>query len=89
MRWWSELKFMARKLNRGRAESELEEEIRVHLEMETQEKIDEGLSQEEARYAARRAFGNVVISTESTRSWWGLGMLEDLWHDMRYGAECY
>ena len=40
MRWWHELKFLIRKLNRRRAEKELEEEIRVHLQLETQEQIE-------------------------------------------------
>jgi putative ABC transport system permease protein len=55
MRWWSELKYIAGKLNRRRAERELQEEIDAHLEMETREKIADGLSREEARYAAHRA----------------------------------
>jgi predicted permease len=86
MRWWSELKYLAGKLNRRRAERELQEEIDAHLEMETQEKIADGLSREEARYAARRAFGSVSLATEDSRAWWGFGMLEELSQDLRYGA---
>src|SRR6266508_481389 len=86
MRWWSELKYLVRKLNRRRAERELQEEIGAHLEMETQEKINDGLSREEARYAAQRAFGSVALATEDSRAWWGFGMLEELWQDLRYGA---
>src|SRR6266540_2494281 len=83
MRWWSELKYLVRKLNRRRAERELQEEIGAHLEMETQEKINDGLSREEARYAAQRAFGSVALATEDSRAWWGFGMLEELWQDLR------
>ncbi len=86
MSWWSELKYLARKLNRRRADRELEEEIRAHLEMETWEKINDGLSPKEARYAAQRAFGSVAVATEDSRAWWGFGMLEELWRDLRYGA---
>src|SRR5215510_10453744 len=86
MSWWSELKYLARKLNRRRADRELEEEIRAHLEMETWEKINDGLSPKEARYAARRAFGSVALATEDSRAWWGFGMLEELWQDLRYGV---
>jgi putative ABC transport system permease protein len=86
MGWWSELKYLVRKLDRRRAERELEEEIRAHLEMETWEKINDGHSPEEARYAARRAFGSVAVATEDSRAWWGLGMLGELWRDLRYGA---
>jgi hypothetical protein len=63
MRWWSELKYLVRKLNRRRAGQELEEEIRAHLDMETQEKINDGFSPEEARHAAQRAFGSVALAT--------------------------
>src|SRR5262249_13696746 len=86
MRWWSELKYLVRKLNRRRAERELQEEIGAHLEMETQERINDGLSREEALYAAKRAFGSVALATEDSRAWWGFGMLEELWQDLHYGA---
>src|SRR6266545_542519 len=86
MRWWSELKYLVRKLNRRRAERELQEEIGAHLEMETQEKIADGLSREEARYAAQRVFGSVALATEDSRAWWGFGRLEELWQDLHYGC---
>ncbi|MGH9753106.1 MAG: ADOP family duplicated permease [Blastocatellia bacterium] len=86
MSWWSELKYLVRKLDRRRADQELEEEIHTHLEMETREKIDDGLSPEEARYVARRSFGSVALATEESRAWWGFGTLEELWQDLRYGA---
>src|SRR5215475_3876864 len=86
MRWWNELKYLVRKLNRRRAERELEEEIRAHLEMEAREKIDDGLAPEEARYAARRAFGSVAIAKEESRAMWGFRTLENLLQDLRYGV---
>src|SRR5215467_347170 len=86
MRWWSELKYVVKKLNRRRAERELQEEIDAHLEMETQEKIADGLSREEARYAAHRALGSVALATEDSRAWWGFGRLEELSQDLSYGA---
>jgi putative ABC transport system permease protein len=86
MRWWSELKYFVRKLNRRRADRELEEEFRTHLEMAALEKVDDGLSPEEARYAARRAFGSAALAAERSRSMWRFGILEELWRDLRYGA---
>jgi putative ABC transport system permease protein len=86
MRWWSELKYIMRKLNRRRAEQEAEEEIQTHLELETSEKIEAGLSPEEARYAARRAFGSAALAKEDSRTVWGLRTLETLWQDLRYGV---
>jgi putative ABC transport system permease protein len=86
MSWWYELKYIMRKLNRRHAEQEAEEEIRTHLELETREKIEAGLSSEDARYAARRAFGSVALATENSRAVWGLQVLEILWQDLRYGV---
>ncbi|MBO0727486.1 MAG: ABC transporter permease, partial [Blastocatellia bacterium] len=52
----------------------------------TQEKISDGLSPEDARYAAQRAFGSVALATENSRAWWGFRMLEELLQDLNYGA---
>jgi putative ABC transport system permease protein len=84
MRWWHEIKYFIRRLNRRRSEQEVEEEIRTHLEIETREKIEAGLSPEEARYAARRAFGSIAIAKENSREVWGLRIFEILWQDLRY-----
>jgi putative ABC transport system permease protein len=86
MRWRHELKYILRKLNRKRADRELEEEIQTHLEMETQEKIRTGLLTEEAREGARRAFGSVAMAKEDSRAWWGLRMLDELWQDLHSGV---
>jgi predicted permease len=86
MRWWHELKYIMRKLNRRHAEEEAEEEIRTHLELETREKIEAGLSPEESRFAARRAFGSVALAKEKSRAVWGLRTWEILWQDLRYGV---
>ena len=68
---------------RGRQESELEEEIRFHLEEEIEERIAEGTSPEQARAAARRDFGNVTLIREQTRETWGWGPAERLLQDVR------
>jgi putative ABC transport system permease protein len=86
MRWWHELKYLVQKLNRRRAEQEAEEEIQTHLELETRENIEAGLSPEEARYAAKRAFGSVALAKEESRARWGFGSLETWWQDLRYGV---
>lgn len=53
--------------------------------MEIEQNIESGMSTEEARYAAKRSFGSVVLSKESCRNAWGMGWLETLWMDLRYG----
>ena len=73
-------------LRRRDLDRELEQEIRIHLEMETEENIQAGMQPEEARQAARRAFGNVALVKENTREVWGFPALESFWQDIRYGA---
>ena len=66
-----------------RQESELDEEIRVHLAMGMEERIAAGMSPEDARAAARRDFGNVPLIRELTRETWGWGPAERLLQDIR------
>jgi len=64
---------------------ELDEDIREHIERETQDNIERGMTAEEARYAAMRKFGNVTRVKEETREVWNFVWLEQLWQDIRYG----
>src|SRR3989442_3481876 len=70
---------------RRRVERELEEEIRAHLEMEEEENRAAGREREEARYAARRALGNVTRAKEMSREMWFYRWAEDFFQDARYG----
>lgn len=85
MRWWHELKYLIRKLDRNRAEQELEDEIRAHLEMEAQELRETGISPAAASAVARRTFGSVAITKEDCRTMWGFRPIEILWQDLQYG----
>jgi len=49
---------------------ELDQDIREHIERETQDNIGRGMTAEEARYAAMRKFGNVTRVKEETREVW-------------------
>jgi hypothetical protein len=73
-------------LRRPQAERELDEELRHHIERQIEQNIRLGMTPEEARYAARRAFGGVEQAKERSRDARGVRWLEDLWQDMRYGA---
>jgi len=73
-------------LIRRRRKEELDEEIRCHLRMAAQERIERGESAEQARSAALREFGNVALVKEVTRDLWGWRWLETLLQDIRYGA---
>jgi predicted permease len=70
---------------RKRMLEELDQDIRDHIEMETQENIERGLSPEEARYTALRKFGNVTRVTEETRAVWSSIWIEQLLQDVSYG----
>ncbi|HEV2495023.1 MAG TPA: permease prefix domain 1-containing protein [Terriglobia bacterium] len=63
---------------RKRMMQNLEEDIRDFIERETQDNIERGMPPEEARYAARRKFGNVTRVKEDTWEVWSLGWLEQL-----------
>jgi len=70
---------------RSKLEHDLDDELRFHLEMKIEENIASGMSPDEARYAALRAFGNPGLKREETRDMWGWIMLEHLIQDVRYG----
>jgi hypothetical protein len=68
-----------------RKEADLDEEIRFHLAEEAEERIADGLSAEEARFAAARDFGNVALVRETTRESWRWSALERVIQDVRDG----
>jgi putative ABC transport system permease protein len=65
-------------------DSDLEAELRAHLDLLTEENIRRGLSPVEARHAARREFGGVEQAKEDYRDQRGLPFLETLLQDVRY-----
>jgi putative ABC transport system permease protein len=70
---------------REKMDRALDEEIRAHLDLEEAEQQAAGLPSEEARHAARRAFGNVTLAREDTLDTWLFRLLEDFFEDIRYG----
>src|SRR6516164_6628096 len=74
-------------MRRGRHLLEdLDQDIRDHIERETEDNIGRGMSPEEARDTALRKFGNVARVKEETREVWSIVWLEQLWQDVRYAA---
>ena len=67
-------------------EVDLDRELRSHLELETEEQRQNGMTPEEARYAAQRAFGNATYVKEEVRHAWGWSFIERLWQDLRYAV---
>src|ERR1700722_15748998 len=70
---------------RKRMLKDLDQDIRDHIEVETQDNIARGMSPEEAHYAALRKFGNVTRVKEDTREVWGFRWIKQLLQDIRLG----
>ena len=70
---------------RKRMLEDLEQDIREHVDRETQDNIGRGMRPEEARYAALRKFGNVRRIQEDTREVWRFVWFEQLLQDVRHG----
>jgi len=73
-------------LHRSQTERELDEELRHHIDRQTEQNIRFGTSPVEARQAALKAFGGVEQAKERSRDARGGRWIEDLWQDLRYGA---
>ncbi len=69
---------------RKRLDEDLNDELRSHIELAVEENLQRGMSEEEARTAALRAFGGVTQTRENYREQRGLPFLEILWSDLRY-----
>ena len=73
-------------LRRGALDDQLAEEIRGHLEMQADELVRQGLTPEEARFAALRRFGGVDQMKETYRDGRGVPLLESMARDVRYSV---
>ena len=81
-RLWLRLQML---LRRERAVRLLDDELQFHLDEQIAENIAAGISREEARHAAMRAFGNSTVLKEETRETWGWVWLEQIAQDLRCG----
>jgi macrolide transport system ATP-binding/permease protein len=70
---------------RNRSESDLDEELQLHLERETERLQATGLSREDARLHARRLFGGVEQIKEAARDARGIAGWDALVRDTRVG----
>lgn len=74
MRWWQI----------GKRNFDLERELQSDLELEEEEQRENGVTPEEARHAAQRAFGNTTLIREQVHEAWGWTVFEHVWRDTRY-----
>src|SRR5262245_1247830 len=70
---------------RAQVEQELDEELRYHIERQTEELIAKGMTEQEARYAALRAIGGVEQRKEECRDMRRVRLIENLIQDLGYG----
>jgi hypothetical protein len=62
----------------------LDQDIREHIEHETQDNIDRGMTPEEARRQAMLRFGNIALAKEDTRAVWMWPRLDQMRQDIGY-----
>jgi len=87
MKWFNILRDRLRALRRRDAViSDIDREMRSHLELQVEANINAGMSPEEAREKAMRSFGNVNRAVEAAYDVKGGGLFETLMQDIRYGA---
>jgi putative ABC transport system permease protein len=87
MEWFNIIRSRLRALFRRESVlRDIEEELRIHVEMETEINIKRGMPPDEARAVALKSFGALGRNTERGYDIRGGGWLEALWQDLRYGA---
>lgn len=71
-------------VRRKRPLDDLNEDIEDHVNRETRDNVDRGMSPEEARRQAMLKFGNVALVKEDTRAVWVSRRVEEVRQDVSY-----
>ena len=86
MTFWSKLRSWSKTtLRRSNMESEMDAELRFHIETRAVDLIRGGLSREEAMRRARIEFGGVEPVKEEGREARGVSFFDELFQDLRHG----
>jgi hypothetical protein len=83
MRWLQKLRTQLATLRRSRADTDLDTELRFHLDQQITENLAAGMSSDEARRAAIHSFGHLSTIHEETRSTWSWTSVELFFRDLR------
>ncbi|HEV2488228.1 MAG TPA: ABC transporter permease [Candidatus Acidoferrales bacterium] len=89
-KWLSEIgRRMGMFLRRNRFDREMDEEMRLHLELREKELRENaqreiGVATEKAYTEARKTFGNTLLMREASHDAWGWTWLEQFVQDLRY-----
>src|SRR6185436_17064483 len=87
MKWFNILRERLRALfHRETVIDEIDEEMRLHIELEKHANLSKGMSEFDAQREADRAFRNYASLRDAAYGVRGGGMLETLWQDIRYGV---
>jgi len=70
---------------RRQLERELDDELRYHIECKTEENVGMGRKEQEARRVALIAMGGIETTKEACRDARGVGFIETLLKDLRFG----
>ena len=81
--WWNRFRSLLN--GREAIDGDLAEELRSHIEMEADSLRDRGLTDQEARAAASRRFGNATWVAERAHDAWVFSAIENLLRDVRFG----
>src|SRR5215472_2485271 len=80
-RLWLRLRYL---LRHGERQRLLWEEMNFHIESMTQDLVDGGVPEREARAAAHRKFGDMTRKSEESRGTWIAQWIDDLGQDLKH-----
>jgi len=69
---------------RSKVEEELDDEMRFHIQKQTEKYMHAGMSREEAQRQVRLDFGGIDQVKEDCRDARGVSLVETVSHDLRY-----
>ena len=86
MRLWNRVQSWLRAIvGRSRIESEMDAELRFHINAFAEDLVRSGVPSEEARRRANMEFGGIERTKEECREARGVSFTETLLQDLRYG----
>lgn len=65
---------------------DFDDEMRAHMSLLTERYVGQGMTRDDAAWAARRQFGNAVLLQQDRREVRTFPAIEGLWRDLGYGA---
>ncbi|HEX8765680.1 MAG TPA: permease prefix domain 1-containing protein, partial [Candidatus Acidoferrum sp.] len=86
MRTWKRIRaWLSALVSRSRMESQMDSELRFHLEARVEDLVRSGTERSAARRQAQMEFGGFERTKEECRDARGVNIVEGLLQDLRYG----